>query len=60
MPVFSALGIGAAAASLSGHANDSEGSASDALHDASGAVGSHPMIGLHYCRRTSYETGQYL
>ena len=39
MPVLSALGIGAAAASLSGHANDNDGGASDALHDTSGAVG---------------------
>lgn len=38
MPIFSALGIGAAAASLSGHSNDRDGGASDALHDTSGAV----------------------
>ncbi|KAL0023539.1 hypothetical protein WJX79_010576 [Trebouxia sp. C0005] len=37
MPIFSALGIGAAAASLSGHSNDRDGGASDALHDTSGA-----------------------
>ncbi|KAL0046156.1 hypothetical protein WJX82_004368 [Trebouxia sp. C0006] len=37
MPIFSALGIGAAAASLSGHSNDSDGGASDALHATSGA-----------------------
>ena len=41
MPIFSALGIGAAAASLSGHSNDRDGGASDALHDTSGAVSHH-------------------
>ncbi len=44
MPVFSALGIGAAAASLSGHSNDRDGGASDALHDTSGAVRHHSCL----------------
>ena len=39
LPILSALGIGAAVASLSGHAD----SASDALHDTSGAV-SHCLL----------------
>lgn len=39
MPILSALGIAAAVASLSGHAD----SASDALHDTSGAV-SHCLL----------------
>ncbi len=44
MPIFSALGIGAAAASLSGHSNDSDGGASDALHATSGAVRHHSCL----------------
>ena len=44
MPIFSALGIGAAAASLSGHSNDRDGGASDALHAISGAVRHHSCL----------------
>lgn len=44
MPVFSALGIGAAAASLTGHSNDNDCGASDALHATSGAVSQHPSL----------------
>ncbi len=47
MPIFSALGIGAAAASLSGHSNDRDGGASDALHDTSGAVSHHLCLVIH-------------
>lgn len=46
MPIFSALGIGAAAASLSGHSNDRDGGASDALHDTSGAVSHHSCLAI--------------
>jgi len=44
MPIFSALAIGAAAASLSGHSNDRAGGAGDALHDTSGVVSHHPCL----------------
>ena len=37
-PVISALGIEAAAVSLSARSNDHDGGASDALHDISGAA----------------------
>ena len=45
-PIMSALGVGAAAASLSGHSNDDNGDASNALHDTSGAV--RHIFSLHH------------